>query len=63
MHYYNKLTFSRSSPALNPPPPIPVAQQFSVPFPQIFGFESTDLIRDKVQAQAPDEVKYKGSAH
>lgn len=41
---------------------IPATQQFSVPFPQILSFELTDLIRDKVQAQAPGEVKYKGSA-
>ena len=52
------------TPSPSPPPPkrIPAAQQFSVQFPQILSFDLTDLIRDKVQAQAPDEVKYKGSA-
>lgn len=58
--------FSITSPAAEPPlrPPqlIPVAQQFFLPFPQILGFELTDLIRDKVQARAPDEVRDKGSA-
>lgn len=34
-------------------PIITDAKQFSVPFPQILGFELTDLIRYKVQAQAP----------
>lgn len=64
-YYRNKWVYSFTSPAMetcaaylsHPPPPrpplIPAAQQFSVLFPQTLGFELTDLIRDKVQAQAP----------
>lgn len=36
----------------HPPSRLIPAQQFFVPFPQILGFELTDVIRDKVQAQA-----------
>lgn len=72
-YYRNKLIFSLTAPAMEtcaaflyrPPSPlglVPVAQQFSVPFPQLLGFDLTDPIRDKVQAQALDEVRYEGSA-
>ncbi len=63
MQYYrnNLIIFPYFSPVMetcemypfHPPRLIPVGQQFSVPFPQILGFELTDLIRDKVRAQAP----------